>query len=449
MRILIAVTAAACGLLSVRAAADMSKLVKENNAKAGALMQQITRTYGGLPRERPGTIGSPKDLDALRKAAAELEKLVALKDGAPTVCDAAKIRWLMARAYSEPRNLRLTKEARAEFRKALEGVTKPDDRAQYAYDYATFEYDVAEDDAPEKWEAAQRAAYGTPGVSVPKKLDLLERGVPGCDYEKTAWPLVKDGAPELRMRFYRRLLRHTDRNDPSHSLDRTNTPEYWLSVCDRAIADLGPKAAGEFASRRQDCLRQLGRGDEVERELKAVFDTSTVRVERVNAASALGAHYRAMAQRYYAEPDPGLMKKAVDAYAFAAGPGNASRELVETMMEAKMYREVVDRFAAKVDLVKPDRWTAAPVADAYYYLGDYENAVRIYDAFGKNLHPGERNPPNRFDRHVESLYAVGRYEDCLKAVDRMNDWRIWKARKEAYRQRLREKLAEQKGADAK
>ena len=155
--------------------------------------------------------------------------------------------------------------------------------------------------------------------------------------------------------------------------------------------------------------------------------------------SPLGEHYLAMAKRYYAAPDAGVMKKAVAAMreAYEIRPDSYRREYVKALVEAKEHQAIVDLLAPTFDPQKPDPWTAPQLGDAYYYLGEWEKAVDVYAAFGDKLNPGERMPPNRLDRRVNALYALGRYEECLKAVDKLSDWLVWKDRKAAYRQKLK------------
>ncbi len=441
-RILASAVALGCVSALALTPAEIGRLVQENNGKANGLMRQITDTCQGMPRATPEKIGTAKDFAKLLAIAAELEKLVQLKEGAPSNCDAAKIHYLLARAYSEPLNLRFTKEARAEFMKAKQLAKSADDQARYAYDYAKFEYQAAEDDEPEKWETAMTAAYATPGLTPSGALSLLASGVPGLDFEQHGWEIVK-GIKDVKPRreYFERLLRHTSPQSPSHSLDRTNTPEYWLSVCDRAIENLGAKDAGDFVGRRRGYLRTLGRGDEVERELLALTLGSEDPREVANAYFTLGGHFEAMAQRYYTPDDPGLLAKAVAAYRAACerDPKNGgwTRTLGAALMHAGDYRGFIEQFAPAADFAKPDSWTMPLLGDAYYHLGDWTNAVKCYECLGDGLNPGERTPPNRWDRKANALFALGRYEECLKTVDKLADWLVWKDRKTAYRQKLK------------
>ncbi len=433
---------------------DLKNLVRENSRKAELLMRSFSASYGGTPRHAPGRIGEKKDFAKLAEAAAELDKLASLKEGAPENCDRAKIRHLMARAYSEPLNLRFTREARAAFQEAIALAAKPDDKARYAFDYARFEYRAAEDDQPEKWEDAMRAAYATPGLSAAGKLSLLKSGVPGMDFEKDGWEAVKDEKDvRVRRSYFDHLLVHTSWQTPTYGLDRTGTPEYWLEVCDRAIADLGPKEAEGFFGRRRECLRALGRADEAERELWERARMGETASARTSAFFALGAHYEALAMRYYEVPDKRLMEKAVAAYraGLAQDPrkiGSWNRELIEAMMRLEDYKGVVGLLGPTFDPKRLDPWVHPLLGDAYYHLGDWANASRVYEAFGDNLKAGERNPPNRLDRRANALYANGRYEECLKAVDKLSDWMVWKDRKAAYRQKLKKLIEAQKRGEA-
>ena len=152
---------------------EIQRLVNDNNRTANGLMRKITDTCTGTPRESPYQIGKAKDFAALKGVADELDKLVALKEGAPTVCTAAKVRLLMAEAYSRPLNLRFTKEARAEFAKAKSLAKDPDEKALIAFESAKFEYDAAEDDRPEKWEAEMKAAADS--LDFEQAIELRDR----------------------------------------------------------------------------------------------------------------------------------------------------------------------------------------------------------------------------------------------------------------------------------
>lgn len=437
-------TALAAGAAFALTQQELRNAVNENNRKAELLMRRIAGTCQGTPRESPyDRTGSQKDFAQIEAAADGLMKLVSLKEGAPSNCDAAKVRHLVARAYSEPLNLRRTKEARAAFREALEAAVRPDDKARIAYDYAKFEHAAAEDDLPEKWERAMAAAYETPGLTASGKLSLLKSGVPGKDFEKDGWAAVKDEKDARpRREYFEWLLRHMHWQTPSYGLDRANTPEYWLGVCDRAIANLGEKEADGFAVRRRECLRALGRGDEVERELVAKTLELKDSHQLARAHCALGGHYLAMAKRYYAAPDAEIMKKAVAAMrkAHEIRPDGYRREYVDALVAAGEHRQIVELLAPTFNARNPDPWTAPQLGDAYYHLGQWEKAVEVYAAFGDKLNAGERLPPNRLDRRVQALYALGRYEECLKAVDKLSDWLVWKERKAAYRQKLKEKI---------
>ena len=148
-------------------------------------------------------------------------------------------------------------------------------------------------------------------------------------------------------------------------------------------------------------------------------------------------------------PDAGLMKKAITAYraALDLDPQNGGyrRKLAETMIAAKDYKGAKELLEPHVDFAHPDPWTMPMLGDCCYYLGDWEGALRCYEPFGDKLNQGERVPPNRWDRKANALYALGRYEECLKEVDKLADWLVWKDRKAAYRQRLKAKIAEKVG----
>ena len=445
-------TVAAAMILAVYAASALTpdeakKLTQENEGRAQALMRQIANTCSReTPRSAPTRIGTAKNFDELRKAADELDGLVALKEGAPANCTAATSRHLLARAYSEPLNLRFTKEARAEFKKALALAKTPEEKARIGYDYAAFEYAAAEDDRPEAWEKAMVDAYLTPDLPPAVKLDLLALGVPGKDFEKDGWEAVKGGEVRLRARYFSRLLWHTNWQTPSYALDRTNTPEYWLEVCDRAIADLGKRDGADFVARRREYLRLLGRGDEVERALVAETLTVTNQARLSDVYYALARHYEAMAKRYYANPDADVMRKALQAMrsAYELRPDGYRREYANLLLAAKDYRGVVELVGPRFDPQKPDPWNYGTLGDAYYYLGEWEKAVAVYDSLGEKMPQLERNPPNRWDRKANALYVLGRYEECLKTVDKLSDWLVWKDRKAAYRLRLKKLIEAQK-----
>jgi len=88
---------------------------------------------------------------------------------------------------------------------------------------------------------------------------------------------------------------------------------------------------------------------------------------------------------------------------------------------------------------KPDAWLGVRIADAYFETGDYQAAVSWYEKY-PNFKPCD-GFPNSYQRYAGALYALGRYEDCLKIVDKLPSVGTFKDTNAYYRHVLEEKIA--------
>lgn len=381
------------------------------------------------------------------KKIADLEKeglaLLALKENVPTTATEAALRRHVAEAYAKPLHLRHVAEAEQAYARAKAAAKTADDQALTRLSYADFKFREAKDDG-QKWIEEKKAAYQTVGLSAETKLAMLVSGVPGLDYETDGWTVVEK-APELQRRYFERLLGWQGYPNKLQLtwFDKRGDATHLLAVCDKALSVCPEKEREYYRGRRRGYLVQLGRIDEAEKEL-----LENVKKDEKNGSAwmALGEFYANRARRYGAPVDPVVIQKAWAAFdkALACDPKNGGwvRTYIDLAMELSCYdvaKKLLDQHAG----TKPDVRYAGYLGDLAYYAGDYETAVKWYDMHKKHVIPQwDRTPPTRQDRIMESLYAVGRYEDALREAENLASWFTWKDYKADVIATLKAKIAE-------
>ena len=302
-------------------------------------------------------------------------------------------------------NLHRYGEMKAEYQKLIDTAKTPFEKANARISYAQYEWRCAMDDEPAKWEKYQRDAFAeTKGLSGRERLALLKRNIPGLDWRKEADAIFAVD-PTCGYWYYNGLID----NPPS----AFSGYDWRLQVAEKALADAKMTInRWVFEDMKVDALIELGRSDEAVRFCRDA-----------RAHARLGKVYRRLAARYYDTPDRATVEKAIAACreALAERPDAAVRkEIVELAFSIDDYataREQLDALVAAAKDGKPDAWTAPRLGDLAFYAKDYETAVRYYSLFEKMDVP--RAPWNSNNRHMESLYALGRYEECLKAMDKV------------------------------
>jgi len=161
----------------------------------------------------------------------------------------------------------------------------------------------------------------------------------------------------------------------------------------------------------------------------------------------LGELYGREAVRYSARPDPEKTKRAIAAYlgAFNQDPTDldvASR-LVGAYLQAKDCVGALGFLRKRLKDETLDERIGPLWGDCCYWSGDYAGALAHYEPFGPSLDPGARLPPDRRDRVAACYYALGRYRDCMDALERCGEGLDGKVRKTAARAHLKELIDSQ------
>jgi len=443
------VVAMAMAVVAAEAAPD-AKAKAANDRRLRDLRGELARFASGVnarpsyARANPGGKNWAKIAELEKEALA----LLALKDNAPDSVSASELYRTVGRAYGCPIHLRHTSEAEKAFAAAVGSAKTPDDQALANYWQADFKYREAKDDG-KKWLEAKKAAFATPGMSPALKLELLSAGVPGLRYEEDGWTVVEK-APELQRKYFDWLLGW--QGYPSNLeltwFDRRGDSAHLLAVCDKALTVCPEKDRSYYRSRRRTYLLQLGRGDEAECEILHDLADAKKPNERASCYSALACLMAGRAQRYGAPADPALVEKSFRYFEMALEEdpknGGPAQEYIVRAMAFRRY-DVAKRLLAQWAGTKPDRRYAGFLGDIAYYEGDYATAVKWYLSHDK-MENYDPHPPNRQDRIVESLYAVGRYEDALKKAENLASWFTWSDYKADLIATLKAKVAAEKEA---
>ena len=448
---LVPVAARAADAAPAPAAAPAAKTPQELKA----LVQQNNGRVGQLVRELEGTFGASKGKDYVKVDAAvkELRDLMALKEGAPDAIDEARLQYLLAKVYSRPLDLRRAPLAEKAFQAALAAEKDPVRKAWISYDYAKFHLNAALDDEPEKWEKAMADAFNAPGLPAIARLELLEAGIPGLDYEKDGLKAVAND-PAALAKYYMALTepnRYRDiEKNIGKSLDPAYSREHWLELCDKAIAAC-PGRADDYRMRKADALVALGRAAEAEQILFDGAATTNVAVRRAYLGK-LGDFYKDRATRYYLDPAASPMRKALNAYEarLELDPRNGgfARSVVETAMalaDWPLAKTILDKYIADFCGGKPDAYIARHYGDLCYHAGDYAKACEYY---GMHALPAARGLPASVQYYAESLYACGRYQEALAQLDKFPNYGAYRDYVSDLRRRLQAKIEAQEAPAA-
>ena len=217
-------------------------------------------------------------------------------------------------------------------------------------------------------------------------------------------------------------------------LAEENTLEYRLAKCDEAAAKSSDEATRNlFRGRKVTILAALRRYDE------AMALAQELKNEELQASVC-----RARAARYYAPPDEKWTREAI-AHGLKAVEGKETgrnlRPVAEDFIALKDHKGLVETMV-RLTKGKPDAWLGVWIGDAYYEMGDWQSAVGWYEKY-PNFKPCE-GFPNSYQRYAGALYALGRYEECLKIVDKLPTVGTFKDTNAYYRHILAAKIAERK-----
>ena len=425
----------------------LEKLVRDNNDAVRRIRQRVestTRTGWGVRLK-------VKDLAEISSNVTEIVRLLSLKEGAADCMTKGDALALKAHAFSTPVNLRQYAQVVKAFDEALAAQEDADRRALVAFERGQYLFDCGQEPV-EACEKLLTDVYATPGIGVRTKLRMLEKGVPGLEYRAEGRKLVDaSGDQALMSEWYLKEASGGLRKADSDPLDPRDCAAYKLRTCDEAIAKLDAKYHDAFIACKVKQLKAMSRWEDAEKVLMAkLFSiTNVADGRRVHVYCDLASLYADRAERYSMKPDAALSQKAIGFWesALRLSPGYDSplyaiaRQAIR-LEDLDLIEKTLDRLTAVRRDHKPDAWMTAVYGDVAYMRGDYEKAVAWYRTYPN--FPDVQwlvRIPNSHQRFAGALYATGRYEECLKALDGCPNFMSFKDANKLYRRILKEKIA--------
>ncbi|MCQ2388294.1 MAG: hypothetical protein MJ138_01115 [Kiritimatiellae bacterium] len=398
----------------------LEHLAKKNDTAVNALRRKVEDTWNWHNAKKA------KDFAEVTSNVNEIVRLVTLKEGAARAMTVADAKLLLARAYARPVNLRLLEQAKKSYADAIAAAPEAD-KAKVRAELADYLADAGQAPKP------PAAAKAKPPVSDQK---ALREWYANQTADRPSWS---------RGAF--------DALAPEECLD------YKLKACDDAMAELSdPAARAWFRDRKASLLVGACKWSEAEAiyleklaEIKDPLSTS-----RMSAYCVLADFYARRAARYYEKPDRALSMKSISFWeeALRIDPKNTGnmRPIVTQaflLEDWDLAKKWLDKMVAARG-GKTDEFIAACYGDVAYYAGDYAAAVEWYEKHPKLVDPPQRvRIPNVHQRHTGALFALGRYEDCLKSIDKCPNFWSFKDTNAYYRRVLKAKIEAQKAASGK
>ena len=418
---------------------EIKKIQLENNAK----LNTFRRTLEGLPNWHNDK--KPRDTAFINSNVTEMVKLLRLPVGAANTINEAEVHRLAARSCAQPLNLRLFDFVKGHYLEALRLAASPAQKARLTVEYADYMDRTAMEAYRAHWDKVRADAYADPALQPADKLDLLDMGIPGFDFEQEGIKVAGTNAI-LRAKYYERCLDRIVKaagyqNRGGNPLRYGQSNEHKLEVAEMALADKGvTDRNGQFAKRKVEALKGLERFEEAEQFLLELAASTNVK-RRATASADLGEFYVERARRCASDPEPTLLMKAVSAYdtAITNDPRNGGyvSKQIAVLMQLKKYDEAMAKADYWVTISrdgKPDRQHYKVYADCWYYKGDYAKACEFYDKFDDGDKAMQR-------RYAESLYVVGRYDDAIEHIKRCYDGGSFKKQNAYFIQKIEEKKA--------
>ncbi len=418
---------------------ELQQLVRDNNGR----LNNLKRVLEGVPHWHNDK--KPRDTEFVNSNVTEMVKLLHLPVGAADAFNEAEVHRLAARACAHPLNLRLFDFVKGHYQEAIRLAASPGQKARLTVEYADYMDRAAMEFDRAHWDKVRVDAYADPALQPADKLDLLDMGIPGLDFEQEGVKVAGTNAA-LRAKYYERCLDRITKasgyqNRGGNPLRYGQSNEHKLEVAEMALADKGvTDRNGQFAKRKVEALKGLERFEEAEQFLLDLAASTNVK-RRATASADLGEFYAERARRCASDPEPTLLMKAVSAYdaAIANDPKNAGyvSKQIAVLMQLKKYDEAMAKADYWVTISrdgKPDRQHYKVYADCWYYKGDYAKACEFYDKFDDGDKAMQR-------RYAESLYVLGRYDDAIEHIKRCYDGGSFKKQNAYFIQKIEEKKA--------
>ena len=325
----------------------------------------------------------------------------------------------IARTLMTPINLRLLPLIEKHFAEAERLAKTPEEKADVRYEKARFSLIYAREDDLGKFRKIMLETLADQAIPPMRRLELLRSDaeddiLTGIDYEKIGWDIVSD-TPKAHDSYYRAMLRiiHVHRWQAYNRLDPRYSKERTIAICDKALADPAVSYKTYYLEKKADALVEMRRNDEAEQLLLAAAATTNPPVCHENNM-ILGDFYFKTSERYYADPNPILLKKALTAYVTASQANPRSVKplplIAKTAARLNDHDLVIETYRSMIALQggKTNQWAAIALGDAYFAKDDLSTAIECYSPYAERL----RN--ESMMNFCRALFIEKRYEECAK-----------------------------------
>jgi tetratricopeptide (TPR) repeat protein len=419
---------------------ELQQLVRDNNGR----LNNLKRTLEGVSHWHNDK--KPRDTAFVNSNVTEMVKLLHLPVGAADAFNEAEVHRLAARSCAHPLNLRLFDFVKGHYQEALRLAASPAQKARLTVEYADYMDHAAMEGDRAYWDKVRADVYADPALKPSDKLDLLDMGIPGLDFEKEGLAVAGTNGV-LRARYYERCLDRISKangyqNRGGNQLWYGQSDEHKLEVAEAALADaaIPENKKGAFVKRKIEALKGLERFAEAESYLLEQAAT-TNNQRRAPFLVDLGDFYVERARRCASKPEPSLLEKAVASYesAIALSPRNGGyvSKQISALMQLRRYDDAMAKTDYWVTISRDgqaDRQHYKVYADCWYYKGDYAKACEFYDKFDDGDKAMQR-------RYAESLYVVGRYDDAIAHIRRCYDGGSFRKQNAYFIRKIEEKKA--------
>lgn len=395
--------------------AELQRLRQSNKSKAEKVLRDLQNAGRNMKK------GGLAPIKPLVEQALAFLKLPETER--PETLTPSYIHRRIAEAISNPINLRLLPEITDHLDEAAKTAKTPAEKAEAAYAKARIFLLNGLDDKAADHEKVMLAAFADRSLRSSRRLDLMKNAIENgplydLDFDRIAWDAVQDD-PKAHYDFYRYALRiDLVRNRANYNRLRKDCgPEHVITLCDRALADPAVGYKRDLINAKAEALLALRQPAQAEKFLVG-YTTSTNANIRHDAFLALGDHYLRTARRYYGDPEPETLKKAIKAY---EGASDANKRSTKPILQAglaalqlkdydraiRAYEEIIPREGGRTNAL-----AAKGLGDSYYGKKDWEKAAFYY-----GLHP-DRLPSDSLYNYCKSLFLLKRYEETARWLEK-------------------------------
>ena len=178
---------------------EIKKIQLENNAR----LNTFRRTLEGLSNWHNDK--KPRDTEFINSNVTEMVKLLRLPVGPADAINEAEVHRLAARSCAQPLNLKLFDFVKRHYQEAIKLADTPSQKARLTVEYADYMDRTCMEGDRASWDKVKTDAYAMQGLTDANRLDLLDMGIPGLDFEKEGIKVAGTNAA-LRAKYYERCL---------------------------------------------------------------------------------------------------------------------------------------------------------------------------------------------------------------------------------------------------